>query len=151
MDKASPFKTASPAPASAVEPDVAALQSGSPELRNLQKLTLFSTSHPVTTSEDETVWTEGRLFARTFEALVSYLHPDRDVDLLEHGLVLLWELVQHQWTLIEGQEAVLVDTLFTLRSSKNPTVHLSCLCLMYKLMSDLGIHQLADIAHDGNM
>jgi CLIP-associating protein 1/2 len=122
LDKASPFKTASPAPASAVEPDVAALQSGTPELRNLQKLTLFSTSHPVTTSEDEAIWTGGRLFARIFEGLVAYLKPEVETDLLEHGLVLLWELVQHQWTLIEGQEAVLVDCLFTLRSSKNATV-----------------------------
>jgi CLIP-associating protein 1/2 len=62
------------------------------------------------------------LFARIFEGLVSYLKPERETDLLEHGLVLLWELVQHQWTLIEGQEAVLVDCLFTLRSSRNATV-----------------------------
>jgi CLIP-associating protein 1/2 len=62
------------------------------------------------------------LFARIFEGLVAYLRPERETDLLEHGLVLLWELVQHQWTLIEGQEAVLVDCLFTLRSSKNATV-----------------------------
>ena len=129
MDKASPFKTASPAPASAAESDVAALQSGTPELRNLQKLTLFATSHPVTTSEDEAIWTGGRLFARIFEGLVSYLKPERETDLLEHGLVLLWELVQHQWTLVEGQEAVLVDCLFTLRSSKNATVCLSPRCL----------------------
>lgn len=53
---------------------------------------------------------------------MTYLRPERDLDLLEHGLVLLWELVQHQWALIEGQEAVLVDCLFTLRSSKNATV-----------------------------
>jgi len=122
LDKASPFKTTSPAPASAVEPDVAALQSGAPELRNLQKLTLFSTSHSVTTSEDEAIWTGGRLFARIFEGLVAFLKPERETDSLEHGLVLLWELVQHQWTMIEGQEAVLVDCLFTLRSSKNATV-----------------------------
>lgn len=122
LDKASPFKTASPAPASAVEPDVAALQAGTPELRNLQKLTLFSTSHPVTISEEEAIWTAGRLFSRVFDGLVGYLRPERDSELLEHGLVLLWELVQHQWTLIEGQEAVLIDCLFTLRSSKNATV-----------------------------
>jgi CLIP-associating protein 1/2 len=122
LDKASPFKTASHAPAFAVEPDVSALQGGTPELRNLQKLTLFSTSHPVTTSEDEAIWTGGRLFARVFEGLVAYLRPERETDLLEHGLVLLWELVQHQWSMIEGQEAVLVDCLFTLRSSKNATV-----------------------------
>jgi CLIP-associating protein 1/2 len=122
LDKASPFKTVSPAPASAIEPDVTAMQSGTPELRNLQKLTLFSTSHPISTTEDEAVWTQDRLFARIYDGLVGYLRPEQQADLLEHGLVLLWELVQHQWTLIEGQEAVLVDCLFTLRSSRNATV-----------------------------
>jgi CLIP-associating protein 1/2 len=122
LDKASPFKTVFPAPASAVEGDVVALQSGTPELRNLQKLTLFSTSHPISTDKDESIWTEDRLFARIFEGLVGYLKPEREMDLLEHGLVLLWELVQHQWTLIEGQEAVLVDCLFTLRTSRNAMV-----------------------------
>jgi CLIP-associating protein 1/2 len=109
---------------------VVALQSGTPELRNLQKLTLFSTSHPLTAGEDDSVWTTGRLFARVFEGLVVYLRPEREIDLLEHGLVLLWELVQHQWTLIEGHEAVLVDCLFTLRSSKNATVKVFPRCLV---------------------
>lgn len=104
--------------------------SGTPELRNLQKLTLFSTSHPVSENEDEAkkVWTEGRLFGRILDGLLSYLRPERDAELLEHGLVLLWELVQHQWSLMEGQEAVLLDCLFTLRSSKNTTVRrIQCL------------------------
>jgi CLIP-associating protein 1/2 len=99
--------------------------SGTPELRNLQKLTLFSTSHPVSEDEAKKVWTEGRLFGRVFDGLLSYLRPERDAELLEHGLVLLWELVQHQWSLMEGQEAVLLDCLFTLRSSKNTTVRVN--------------------------
>jgi len=72
------------------------------------------------------------LFARIFEGLIAYLKPERESETLEHGLVLLWELVQHQWTLIEGQEAALVDCLFTLRSSKNATV---CLLLEHILKS----------------
>jgi CLIP-associating protein 1/2 len=122
LDKASPFKTNSPAPATAIEADTTALQSGTPEMRNLQKLTLFSTSHPISAEGDEAIWTEGRLFARTFDGLVAFLRPEKEADLLEHGLVLLWEMVQHQWSLIEGQEAVLVDCLFTLRSSRSATV-----------------------------
>jgi CLIP-associating protein 1/2 len=122
LDKASPFKTNLPAPAAAIEADTTALQSGTPEMRNLQKLTLFSTSHPISAEGDEAIWTEGRLFARTFDGLVAFLRPEKEADLLEHGLVLLWEMVQHQWSLIEGQEAVLVDCLFTLRSSRSATV-----------------------------
>lgn len=124
LDKASPFKTSAPAPASAIEPDVASLETGSPELRNLQKLTLFSTSHPISDEDSESlsVWKSGRLFERIFNGLMSFLKPDREVDVLEHGLVLLWELVQHQWSLFEDKEAMLVDSLFTLRAAGNPTV-----------------------------
>jgi hypothetical protein len=68
------------------------------------------------------VWTEGKLFTRVLDGLLSFLRPERDAEVLEHGLVLLWELVQHQWSLMEGQEAVLLDCLFTLRSSRNATV-----------------------------
>lgn len=57
---------------------------------------------------------------------MSFLRPDREADLLEHGLVLLWELVQHQWTLFEDKEAMLVDSLFTLRATENTTVGLAC-------------------------
>lgn len=53
---------------------------------------------------------------------MSFLRPERQADLLEHGLVLLWELVQHQWTLFEDREAMLVDALFTLRATRNSTV-----------------------------
>jgi CLIP-associating protein 1/2 len=42
--------------------------------------------------------------------------------LLEQALVLLWELVQHQWALFEDKEASLVDALFRLRACSNQTV-----------------------------
>lgn len=43
-------------------------------------------------------------------------------DLLEQALVLLWEMVQHQWALFEDRESSLVDALFRLRASDNHIV-----------------------------
>lgn len=56
---------------------------------------------------------------------MAFLLPNREIDFLEHALVLLWELVQHQWNLVEDKEGMLVDALFGLRSTRNPTVSLT--------------------------
>lgn len=80
LDKASPLR-ASATVAAAIEPDIRALGSGNPEMRNLQKLTLFSTSHPITSGEEEEddkrVWEEDRVFDRISDGLLSFLQPER--------------------------------------------------------------------------
>ncbi len=43
-------------------------------------------------------------------------------DIVEQALVLLWEMVQHQWALFEDREEALVEALFRLRSSTGHTV-----------------------------
>ena len=59
---------------------------GNPEIRNLQKLALFATSHPISlpseadeedNQEERRIWDEGRLFDRIFDGLMTFLDPAR--------------------------------------------------------------------------
>lgn len=89
LEKASPLKSLAPSPSSAILPDIEALESGAPTLKNLQKIALFCNSHPVRpesiVEEDEEergafegekrVW-EG-LFDRVMDGLIDFLRPDK--------------------------------------------------------------------------
>ncbi|OXG25622.1 protein STU1 [Cryptococcus neoformans] len=133
LEKASPLKSLAPSPSSAILPDIEALESGAPTLKNLQKIALFCNSHPVRpesiVEEDEEergafegekrVW-EG-LFGRVMDGLIDFLRPDKDKELLEQGLVVLWEIVQHQWPLVDGTQR-LCHGLFRLRESRDAVV-----------------------------
>ncbi|WVQ85520.1 hypothetical protein IAT38_007685 [Cryptococcus sp. DSM 104549] len=131
MDKASPLKPTTPSPSSAIIPDLEALASGQPDIRNLQKLALFSSSHPVLPTiegeEDESAdaarrtWAEDGLFERLMDELLAFLRPEKEKELLEQGLVVLWEIVQHQWPLVEDVQK-LCQALFKLRASHDATV-----------------------------
>jgi CLIP-associating protein 1/2 len=64
-----------------------ALQSGQPGIRNLQKLLLYSSEHPIpalgpNVDEDDVedakkLWEEDRLFERIFDGLMAFLSPDQ--------------------------------------------------------------------------
>ncbi|EIW72825.1 hypothetical protein TREMEDRAFT_42004 [Tremella mesenterica DSM 1558] len=131
LDKASPLKSTTNTPSSAITEDVISLEKGNPEIRNLQKLALFSSSHPISQStmesedefeSDKSIWNEGRLFERVFDGLVAYLEPTKPFDLLEQALVVLWEMVQHQWDMFEDHETTLCDALFRLRACKSSII-----------------------------
>lgn len=88
LEKASPLKqNGSASSTSQLHPDVEALESGQPGVRNLQKLLLFSSEHPIpplgpNVDEDDVedakkVWMEDRLFERIFAALIAFLTPDQ--------------------------------------------------------------------------
>ncbi|ODO07599.1 hypothetical protein L198_01180 [Cryptococcus wingfieldii CBS 7118] len=137
MDKASPLKPTTPSPASAIVPDLESLSSGNIELRNLQKLALFSSSHPVRADPEEEedlseserdvitserkLWEDDSLFERLLDSLLMYLRPEKDKELLEQGLVILWEVVQHQWCLVDDV-GKLCQTLFRLRASQDAVI-----------------------------
>ena len=82
MDKASPLKSASPDPASAILPDVQELEGGIPSLRSLQKLSLFAESHSLVGEEEdveeaEKVWERSGVFDRIFDGLMDFLSPTK--------------------------------------------------------------------------
>jgi CLIP-associating protein 1/2 len=62
---------------------VEALVAGQPTLKNLQKITLFSSQSSIPLvpggAEDATVavWEEGRLFDRIFDGLMAFLDPKK--------------------------------------------------------------------------
>nr|XP_019007659.1 uncharacterized protein I206_07674 [Kwoniella pini CBS 10737]OCF46440.1 hypothetical protein I206_07674 [Kwoniella pini CBS 10737] len=131
MDKASPLKSNTLTPSSAITDDIEALMNGSPTLRNLQKISLFSTSHPINTDEAaiednnqrvSKIWEDDKVFERILAGLMSFIKPDQEKEILEQGLVVLWEMVQHQWILFDGHEQELVETLFRLRESHDSTI-----------------------------
>lgn len=85
LEKASPLKQIGGiGGAKSIQADIDALESGSPTLRNLQKLVLFSGENriPVENTADEDdvadatrIWEEERLFERVFEGLMRILTP----------------------------------------------------------------------------
>jgi CLIP-associating protein 1/2 len=85
MDKATPLRSNGPTPASAIQDDIEALSSGRPDLRDLQKIALFSSSHPISVGEssedvdgeDGSIWEENRVFDRIFDGLTDFLQPDQ--------------------------------------------------------------------------
>ncbi|KAK8865635.1 hypothetical protein IAR55_000780 [Kwoniella newhampshirensis] len=135
MNKATPLKSSAAGPSSVIIPDLEALETGQPELRNFQKLALFSASHPVRVVDDpgaeldeaeiqnkKKIWLHSDLSGRLLNGLWAFLTPNKERVILEQALVLLWELVQHQWPLFDGQEQNLCDALFRIRASHDPYV-----------------------------
>ncbi|KAH9179965.1 clasp N terminal-domain-containing protein [Lactarius sanguifluus] len=56
------------------------------------------------------LWSENRSFSRLFNALQKFLSPDKNEELLEYGLIVLWEM-------LEGHEAEVFTILLTIRYS----------------------------------
>ena len=101
-------------------------------MRHLQKLALFSSSHPISIpsaaidsddiAEETRIWEVDQLFERVYNGLAAFLQPTQPFDLLEQGLVLLWELVQHQWSLFDEYSSGLCLVLFRLRTCRSSII-----------------------------
>ena len=95
---------------------------------DLQHIALFAQDHSIPPEGDDSrvdvwrVWEDDRLFDILFEGLMKLLVPETQLEILENALVLLWELIQHQWILFEAREMSLADAFFRLRGHKNNTV-----------------------------
>ncbi|ORX34125.1 clasp N terminal-domain-containing protein [Kockovaella imperatae] len=131
MDQASPLREMGTPSNMVVHRSADALTSGpdAVTMLDLQKLCLFAKDHPVQKTPDEDdrqealwVWDGGALFDTIADGLLAILDPSVDLKILEQALVLLWELVQNQWTLFESREMSLLDALFRLRGHRNNTV-----------------------------
>jgi CLIP-associating protein 1/2 len=132
IEQASPLKSETGNAAPCVQEDVTGLLSNTPTLKNLQKLTLFSTNNALPLDMEDAdrneivqrraMWEEDALFDRMFDGLMVFLDPKQPAGLLEQAVVLLWEMVQNQWCLCETREDALLDAVFKLRSSTNPVI-----------------------------
>ena len=90
------------------------------------------------------LWSENRNFSRLFNALQKFLSPDKvkcrfhecsasgltvppfkNEDLLEYGLIVLWEMLEYLTLPMEGHEAEVFTILLTIRYSNHQRVCLS--------------------------
>ncbi|KDQ10011.1 hypothetical protein BOTBODRAFT_36634 [Botryobasidium botryosum FD-172 SS1] len=68
----------------------------------------------------QAIWEGGKAFDRLFEALDSFLQPERDPEVLEYGLCVLWEMVEHQTSYLTELEVF--SLLFRVRFSNHQLV-----------------------------
>ncbi|KAL6299119.1 clasp N terminal-domain-containing protein [Sparassis latifolia] len=61
------------------------------------------------------LWTPQKNFDRLFNALIKFLDPRKDTEVLEYGLIVLWEMLENQAPLLEGREADIFTTLLQTR------------------------------------
>lgn len=127
---------------------IAALDQGTADVSILKKLTMFCVAHPsvdaisplssslsmpaspspfissagILPSLKPELWTENKSFSRLFNALQKFLSPDKDEELLQYGLIVLWEMLEHLTLPMEGHEAEVFTILLTVRYSNKPQV-----------------------------
>lgn len=61
------------------------------------------------------IWEKDRNFDRLFKTLVKALDPAKPEEVLEYGLIALWEMLENQATYLEGREADLFSMMLSLR------------------------------------
>ncbi|KAH9007082.1 clasp N terminal-domain-containing protein [Lactarius hatsudake] len=77
----------------------------------------FISSAGVLPSLKPELWSENRSFSRLFNALQKFLSPDKNEELLEYGLIVLWEMLEYLTLPMEGHEAEVFTILLTIRYS----------------------------------
>lgn len=88
MDQASPARqpTGQTPSDEGIEADVQALANGRATTRTLQRITLFSTNHPIAESDSNgesasdghrQLWEKDQLFERIFDGLMDFLQPSQ--------------------------------------------------------------------------
>ena len=101
----------------------------------------FISSAGILPSLKPELWTENRSFSRLFNALWKFLSPDKvtsefteglgpssdvsidkDEELLQYGLIVLWEMLEYLTLPMEGHEAELFSILLTVRYSNKQQV-----------------------------
>ncbi|PVG01051.1 hypothetical protein CPB86DRAFT_700010 [Serendipita vermifera] len=114
-----------------------ALESDSASIDDLRRLSLICRRNPVedgenfslgitVQSQEGDVWNNGLLFNNLCAALFRYLNCNKSEEVLEYGLIVLWEMIENQQPYIEGRESELLSLLFNLRYSNQQTVAEAC-------------------------
>ncbi|THH14964.1 hypothetical protein EW146_g5443 [Bondarzewia mesenterica] len=127
---------------------ILALDQGTADITVLQNIAVFCISHPTATlisplssglsisaspspflsnpaplsSTKPDLWTENKNFDRLFAAVKKFLDPERMEQQLEYGLILLWEMLEHQPLHIEGREADVFAILLQVRYSNKQQI-----------------------------
>ncbi|KAH9999414.1 clasp N terminal-domain-containing protein [Russula vinacea] len=84
----------------------------------------FISSAGILPSLKPELWTENRSFSRLFNALQKFLSPDKGEELLQYGLIVLWEILEYLTLPMEGHETEVFTILLTVRySNKQQAVY----------------------------
>ncbi|KAL1706731.1 clasp N terminal-domain-containing protein [Schizophyllum commune] len=143
MSQGTPLKSSDSEVASELNAYITQLEGDDWDVRTLQKLALICKERPAAPSaspplspridepanpfappesDNSELWKQGRAFDRLFEALLKALNPERSEEELEYGLILLWEILENQWSLLEGREGDAFSALFQARYSNKVNV-----------------------------
>jgi len=68
----------------------------------------------------QAIWEGGKAFDKLFESLDNFLQPERGPEVLEYGLCVLWEMVEHQTSYLNELEVF--SLLFRVRYSNHQLV-----------------------------
>jgi CLIP-associating protein 1/2 len=127
---------------------ITALDQGTGDVSTLKKLATFCVAHPsvdaisplssslsmpaspspfissagILPSLKPELWTENRSFSRLFNALQKFLSPDKGEELLQYGLIVLWEMLEYLTLPMEGHETEVFTILLTVRYSNKQQV-----------------------------
>ncbi|KAI9448289.1 clasp N terminal-domain-containing protein [Lactarius indigo] len=82
----------------------------------------FISSAGVLPSLKPELWSENRSFSKLFNALQKFMSPDKNEELLEYGLIVLWEMLEYLTLPMEGHEAEVFTILLTIRYSNHQRV-----------------------------
>ncbi|KAI0316697.1 clasp N terminal-domain-containing protein, partial [Amylostereum chailletii] len=127
---------------------IAALNEGTADVETLKSTALFCISHPsvdpispLSSSLSmpaspspllsnaahlgllkSDVWTTSKNFDRLFDALEKFLQPDKELELLEYGLIALWEMLEYLPSPMEGHESDVFAILLRARYSNQQSI-----------------------------
>ncbi|KAI9510431.1 clasp N terminal-domain-containing protein [Russula earlei] len=82
----------------------------------------FITSAGLLPSLKPELWTENRSFTRLFNSLQKFLTPDKGEELLQYGLIVLWEMLEYLTLPMEGHEGEVFTICLTVRYSDKQQV-----------------------------
>lgn len=127
---------------------ITALEQSSADIRALQNLALLCMQYPIQEPNSPDVsafsvpltpspmtgssqslrslntglWADRKTADRLLSALIMFLDPQRDGELLEYGLIALWEILEHQAPIVEGRESEVFTVLLQVRYCARTTV-----------------------------
>lgn len=103
------------------------LENGTAGVAELNQLIFLCRKNPAMETEGDEgltddIWKGGLVFNKLSSALFQYLTCDKPEDILERGLIVIWEMVEHQQSYLEGRESELLALLFHLRYCNLQTI-----------------------------
>lgn len=112
---------------------IAALEKGSAEIADLQQLAIICSQNPAAEQEESSlglnpqsagIWDNGIQTYHLLAGLSKFLTCDKSEEVLEYGLIVLWEILERQQSYLEGRESELLSLLFRLRYTNAQTVRI---------------------------